>query len=286
MPLVSIGLPVYNGERTILAAVHSVLGQTCTDWELHVADDGSTDRTVELLAGIRDPRVHVHSGKHLGLVGQLNRLLDLSRGRYFARMDADDVAYPQRLERQLRYLEEHPEVDLAGAQTLVFGASGVPLGKRVEALPERHAAIVRRPYRGIPIIHPTYLGRLEWFRRYRYREGLRWAEDQDLLLRAYRSSTFANVPEILLGYREEGLPLKKVLGGRRFLAGYLLRELLALRAPAQAVRGIAEQAVKGGVEVLASVTPINHRWLAHRLEPLAQGEREEWERVWRLANEG
>jgi glycosyltransferase involved in cell wall biosynthesis len=285
MPLVSIGLPVYNGERTILPAVRSILWQTFTDWELHVADDGSTDRTLELLAGIRDPRVHVHSGKHLGLVGQLNRMIDLSRGTYFARMDADDVAYPQRLERQLLYREKHPGVDLVGAHVLVFDSNGVAEGKRIGWLPEKHEDITRRPYRGIPIMHPTYLGPLSWFRRFRYTEGLRWSEDVDLLLRAYRTSTYANVPEVLLGYREETvLPLKKLLGGRRFLARYLFKELIHLRRPLQALRGLAETGVKAGVEILAAGTGLSHRWLVHRVDPISAGERAEWERLWRDAN--
>jgi glycosyltransferase involved in cell wall biosynthesis len=280
MALVSIGLPVYNGERTILAAVRSLLRQTFTDWELHVADDGSTDRTPELLAGVGDPRVKVHGGKHLGLIGQLNRLLELSTGKYFARMDADDVAYPQRLERQVSFLESHPEVDLVGSHVLVFGAGGAALGKRAAGIPEGHAAISARPYRAIIIVHPTFVGKLDWFRRYRYWEGTIRCEDQDMLLRSFRHSTFANVPEILLGYREETLGLKKVLKSRWSIMGPFVRELGLRGRPLQCLRGIAEQTFKAGVELVASATGLNYRTLTHRVEPLTDEERRRWELVW------
>ena len=217
-PVVSIAMPVRNCERTLKLAVGSILAQTYPSWELLLIDDGSSDGTAEIARSFQDSRIIVYSdGMARGLVARLNQAIALSRAKYFARMDGDDVAYPERLERQLAYLESHPDVDLIGAAILVFGQDGTPLGKRV-VRPD-HEAICSTPASGFGLAHPTYVGRLEWFRRHGYREQALRCEDQDLLLRTYRCSRFANVPEILLGYREETIALRKLLPARRSLPG-------------------------------------------------------------------
>src|SRR5579863_5206493 len=130
-PLISVGMPVLNCEKTLELAMRSIVRQSRGDWALIVIDDGSTDHTVEIARSFSDPRVLVCAdGLHTGLSERLNEAIQLSRGEYFARMDGDDVAYPERFERQVRYLEEHPEVDLLGAGILVFKGSGCALGTR------------------------------------------------------------------------------------------------------------------------------------------------------------
>src|SRR5215472_3881837 len=94
-PLVSIGMPTFNCERTLAIAIRSILNQTYDNWQLLLMDDGSTDRTLEVARGFADPRISVltdHS--HKGLVPRLNQAVEMSQGEYFARMDGDDVAYP------------------------------------------------------------------------------------------------------------------------------------------------------------------------------------------------
>ena len=164
-PVVSIAMPVRNCERTLKLAVESILAQTYRSWELLLIDDGSSDGTVEIARSFQDSRIIVYSdGMARGLVARLNQAIALSRAKYFARMDGDDVAYPERLERQLAYLESHPDVDLIGAAILVFGQDGTPLGKR--AVRPDHEAICSTPASGFGLAHPTYVGRLEWFRRH------------------------------------------------------------------------------------------------------------------------
>lgn len=108
-PLVTVLLAVSNGERYLEMALESVLRQTMSDLELVVVDDGSTDATPAILEGIRDSRLRVlRSAERQGLASALNRGLDEARGRYVARLDADDVAFPHRLERQLRRKAEVP----------------------------------------------------------------------------------------------------------------------------------------------------------------------------------
>src|SRR5262245_39958720 len=112
-PLVSVVMPAYNGERFVVEAVRSILAQTFRDFELIVVDDGSTDRTAELVAAeqSRDPRVVVHrQPSNQGFRIALNAGCALARGELIARMDADDVSLPERFERQVAFLRAHPEV--------------------------------------------------------------------------------------------------------------------------------------------------------------------------------
>ena len=114
-PLVTVGMPVFNGERYLLAAVNSILSERFSDWELVAVDDGSTDRSLSILLGIDDPRVRVIvNSTNLGLVACRNRILDEARGIYIAWLDQDDLTYPYRLEYQVKLLERSPHVGICG----------------------------------------------------------------------------------------------------------------------------------------------------------------------------
>ena len=125
-PLVTVARSVFNAAATVGLAVRSILAQTCGDWELIVIDDGSTDRTREILSRAQDPRIRFiqEPSGNLGLAPRLNQCVRLARGRYIARMDADDVAYPQRLEKQVSFLQDHPDIDLLGTGAVVFKGEG------------------------------------------------------------------------------------------------------------------------------------------------------------------
>jgi glycosyltransferase involved in cell wall biosynthesis len=169
----------------------------------------------------------------------LNECIDRARGLYLARMDADDVAYPDRLARQLAFLVDHAEVDLCSAGAMVFGKGGRPLWRFRPA--GEHARITRSPFRGFPLWHPVWMGRIEWFRRWRYEESAWLAQDQELLLRSYRSSRFANLPQVLLGYRRERASLKKLLRYKLLLIKYVCDQ------PDGGPRRLAEDAAVDGI---------------------------------------
>ena len=137
-------MSVHNAALTLDAALRSILWQTFSDWELILVDDGSTDQTDRLLSQFGDARIHVVRGKdgQKGLVTRLNECIDLARGKYVARMDADDIAYPERFERQVQYLETHPEVDLLGHGAALFIGDGQALGSYPTAC--EHEEICRR----------------------------------------------------------------------------------------------------------------------------------------------
>ena len=129
MNLVYVGIPFYNAEKYLDYAIRSVLNQTYTNWKMTLIDDGSTDSSLALARKYTsDTRVKVISdGRNKGLVYRLNELVKLSDCKYFVRMDADDIMHPQRLEKQLRYLEEHPQADVVGSW-----AYSIDTGNRVE----------------------------------------------------------------------------------------------------------------------------------------------------------
>jgi glycosyltransferase involved in cell wall biosynthesis len=280
-PLVTIGLPVRSAESTLPAALASICAQSFQDWELLVIDDGSADGTAEIVADLArgDDRVRlIADGEQRGLPARLNQLLELARGDLFARMDADDVAYPARLERQVAFLAANPDVDLVGCSMLVFGEGGAPRGKR--PAPPRHQEIITRPRASFfPLFHPTWIGRTEWFRRYGYRPAARRCEDQDLLLRAQRRSTLANLPDILLGYRENRVRLRPTLVGRANWARcvWRARQEESLRG---AVTTVAAQAGKGLLDIVAVALRAERFLLPHRAQPITETEREQWAEVW------
>lgn len=272
-------MPVYNCEKTIATAIQSILNQTLSNWELLLLDDGSADQTVDVARSFADPRIHILvDGSHRGLVARLNQAIDLSRGSYFARMDGDDISYPERLRLQVEYLERHVEIDLLAGGVLIFGCSGEIFGTR--ETPTTHADICRRAFSGFYFAHPTWTGRTAWFRKYRYRGEAVRCEDQDLLLRTYESSRFAALPDIVLGYREGELSLKKLLIGRSSFAKAVARKAVFERRYAVATAAVVEQILKGFVDLVAISSGLKYRILRHRAMGVGESEAEHWRDVW------
>jgi glycosyltransferase involved in cell wall biosynthesis len=200
-PLITVAMPVYNAGKDLRMAVLSIVGQTYANWELLVIDDGSTDDSLAALGGIRDPRIRVLSDRgNKGRAARLNEAIDLARGRYLARMDQDDVSFPGRFASQVAHLEGHPKVDLVAVRAITISPGNELVG--VFPSPLTHAEICSSPWRGFYLPHPTWMGRIEWFRRHRYRIPESYlSDDQELLLRSYRESTFACVDEVQFAYR-------------------------------------------------------------------------------------
>jgi len=197
---VSIGIPFLNSEATMADAIRSVFAQTFQDWELILVDDGSSDRSLEIAMSIDDPRVRVVSdGQNRGLQRRLNEIAHLSRGEYAARMDADDIMHPERLARQVDYLDANPLIDLVGTAVYTIDANNNPMSIRhTEPLDTRPKAILEH---GL-ICHSTSMARTEWCRRNLYDEEFIGAEDHELYSRTAPFSNFARLSEPLFYYRE------------------------------------------------------------------------------------
>ncbi len=282
-PLVSIGLPLFNGSQTLAVAIRSVLLQTYRNWELIMVDDGSTDGTKEVARSFHDPRVKFVDGAvNRGLPFRLNELVERSTGEYFARMDQDDVAYPGRIERQLRFLQAEKTIDLVGCRVIVFRGHGQALGARGGAKTS-HEEICARPTRGFHLAHPTWMGRLKWFRSNPYSTRAEWSDDQELLLRTHTHSRFACLPEILFGYRETALSIRKSFLYRRSFSRSLVRYAVKRRAPAFLL-GVFGQALKFGVDSVAILSGLNYTLLRHRATAATEAELVEWRRVWSMCS--
>ena len=208
-PRVSVLLPVYNAEATILRAVESIRAQTLTPWELLAVDDGSSDRTGALLrnAAKNDPRIRVITQDHAGVVTAANRALEAARGDFIARMDADDEAHPERLSRQVGYLEADPEIDLVGCQVEFGGDPETARGFQLHidwlnsVLTMADHAVAQ--FLEYPLANPTMCGRREaWMRVGGTRDG-DFPEDYEWFLRAMEAGLrIAKVPEPLLTWND------------------------------------------------------------------------------------
>ena len=201
-PRVSVILPVYNGERYLAQAIESVLDQTFRDFELIVIDDGSTDRSPDLIRRYaqQDPRLHAYRQVNRGLVHSLNRALDLAAGKYIARMDADDVCLPERFARQAAFLDAHPETGVLGTAFQVIGPQGQP--GAVVWHPESHAVLRWRLCFHSPFGHSTVMMRSEPVRQVGgYNPEMTSAEDYELWNRLQTHTRFANLPDVCQLYR-------------------------------------------------------------------------------------
>jgi hypothetical protein len=217
----------------------------------------------------------------LGLAARLNQAISMSAAPLFARMDADDVAYPLRLEAQVEFLEKEPWCDLAGCGVLMFDAIGNITGRY--PFRRTHAEICREPWRGFFLPHPTWMGKRAWFAKFGYLESYLKTQDQDLLLRSFDTSTFACVERTLLGYRQERRTLSKALRGRLYFSRSIVREAARREAWLGGVAGVAAQAVKSLVDLVTVPSGLDG-WLRRRGVAVSAAEREEWAAVWRSCN--
>lgn len=207
-PKVTVLLPVHNGGAYLDEAVRSVFGQTFADFELLAIDDGSTDGSGEVLRRYRDPRLRlVENGRNLGLVETLNRGLTLSRGEYVARMDSDDVSLPERLARQIGFLDAHPDIGVLGSGGELIDGEGRT--RAVFRYPLRHEVIRFCLHFFNPLAHPSVMMRRKVVLSsggYRSaglsREGASFPEDYDLWWRLGDVTRLANLPDRLLLLRK------------------------------------------------------------------------------------
>jgi glycosyltransferase involved in cell wall biosynthesis len=229
-PRIAVVLPVYNGEMYIREAVQSVLDQTLADFALLVIDDGSTDRTLEVLSSFTDERLRIiRFPANRGRVPALNTGIIESRSEFIARMDADDICMPQRFERQVRFLEAHPEISICGTWMREFGECDAL--SRPPTEPEQVRASV---FFGWAMNHPTMMMRRSFLEQFglAYNEGFGDVEDLEFLIRASEVARLANIPEFLLYYRRHDRQVSVVHRQRdREVVGKLLVRQLRFLLP-------------------------------------------------------
>ena len=264
MPTLSVLLPVRNGGAFVLPAIRSVLYQTERDFELLVLDDGSTDGTVERVRSLRDPRITVLAGDGpRGLAMRLNEGIAAARAPFIARMDADDLCFPSRFEAQLRALTCDERLSLVSVRALLFDTPNQALG--LSPWYPGDSALIAQPWRGIAMPHPGWMGRAEWFRRFMYRvPEVRFAEDQELLLRALPESRYRCLPDVLLAYRHSGYGWSRTARARAALLR--AQSGLFIRRGQIAYAALAAFSAATGVS-MAALKPLTRHRLARRPVP-------------------
>jgi glycosyltransferase involved in cell wall biosynthesis len=267
-------MSMQDSAATLVPAIRSIQRQALTDWELILLDDGSRDNSSEIAMSFQEPRLRlVCDQRRLGLAARLNQGVELARGRYIARMDADDVCFPERLARQAALLEQDPALDLVGCRALVFSGSRA-LG--IMDVGSDHAAITARPFDLYPLPHPTWFGRAAWFRANSYDERMTKAQDQELLLRTHRRSRFGATRDVLLGYRQDRLSLAKSLTGRRLFAAAAMRDARVHGEYAGALSGVLRHGVKAAVDVATVGLGLQAMRQRGRLQPVPDETLQAW----------
>lgn len=264
----------YNMHDTLAHAIRSLIMQTYPHWELILLDDGSTDNSEQVVNAFEDQRIRLYrDAVRRGLPARLNQGIALAKGAYVARMDADDVAFPERFAKQVRFLESHPEIDLLATAALLINADDEPVGVLPAGLD--HDAICRRPWHGFPMSHPTWMGRIEWFLGHPYDELAIKAQDQSLLYRAYDSSRLASLPDVLLGYRYSELSVRKTLLGRY----HYLRTIIVDGGIAHAFAGAISHGIAVLRDLIAVAFGIEGRVISSRVTPPDEKLLLQWEKI-------
>ena len=199
---ISILLPTFNAGNDLYLAVKSILNQSFKNWKLLILDDGSTDNSLEKINNLSDERIKVFKNKiNKGISYRLNQGIKLSNTKYIARMDSDDISFPDRLEKQFNFLEKNKDIDLVSSKALFFFDNNYQISG---FLPYKkyHHIIIAQPWKSIPMPHPTWMGRCMWFKKNLYKiQKMQLTDDQELLLRTMVDSKFYSLPSVLLAYR-------------------------------------------------------------------------------------
>lgn len=211
--LVSVVMSVYNDEQYLKESLDSIFAQTIQDFELIIVDDCSTDRTVEIIENYHDDRIRlICNSENRGLTRNLNTALEYVQGTYIARMDGDDKSRPERFEKQIAYLEQHPELMLISCRTHMFGEED--LISQIQGTPKQlQAMMLIRPV----LAHPGFMMRRELIVQegFRYDESYRSAQDYNFAARVARKFGIGVTPDILLDYRVHKKQVSSKKGGEQ-----------------------------------------------------------------------
>lgn len=239
-PIASVLMPVYNGDAFLVEAIDSALAQTEKNIEIVAVDDGSTDSSREILYryAAQDTRVRVFEEKHQGLVATLNRGLEVARGKYICRLDADDIATLNRVEKQVRFLEEHPDYVLVGGQVTLVNTAGETIRTRKQSLST--IEIEQELGSHNPFIHSSVMyRRVDALHAGGYDPAFLHTEDYELWVRLAANHRLGNVPDEVCRYR---------VHENQVSSTNLLRQSFTAHCIRAAFRGASREAIKENVQ--------------------------------------
>lgn len=197
---ITIGIPVYNAEKFIGSCIESILNQSYKDFEVIISDDSSNDNTVSVIKNFSDKRIKLITNiEQRGISERLNQIIQLSNGKYFARMDADDLMFPDRLRIQIEYLTGNNDIDVLGGDAVVINSTNKILGVRESS----RVFSINKALKSALFIHPTIIGKTSWFKENPYNAIYDGAEDYELIIRTIKSSNFNNLNLPVIIYRDK-----------------------------------------------------------------------------------
>lgn len=221
-PVVSILMPVLNAQKYLRPAIESILNQSFTNFEFFIIDDGSTDQSAQIAKSYKDPRIRfLRNSQNLGLVPTLNRGLGMAKGKYIARMDADDISEPLRLELQVALLEKS-QADICGGVFRMINIDGDITGDI--HVPFQADELIVCLANTVPFAHGSVMMRASFLQQHHLQYRPTYAEDYDLWIRIFEcGGQFTNVSEVIFRYRNYSSSLSKILGAPFAQASYKLR---------------------------------------------------------------
>jgi glycosyltransferase involved in cell wall biosynthesis len=278
-PLVTIGIPFYNDGEQLRKSITSVLNQTYQNWRLILMDDGSKDNSLQIAKSFKDPRITVISdGQNKKLTRRLNELNTMIEGKYYARMDGDDIMFPERIEKQVAYLESHPEVDVVGTMSVVIDKEDRIIGK--SRTTRRAAQTQKDVLQGNSFIHPSVMGRAEWFRMHPYDDKMARCQDFDLWLRTVEQSGFGKLDEPLLFYRfDESNCVQRYKRSIQSYSKYVLRYYLQKKAILKGIFYATKIYVRLPIFVACDWLGCMRLVIQRRYSPLNEDERVYYNRI-------
>ena len=234
VPLVSVLMPVYNAEKYLKESIESILNQTYTNFEFLIINDGSTDRSEKVILSYIDERIkYFKNEKNLKIVKTLNRGLKICQGKYIIRMDADDISLPRRIEKQVKYMELHPNIGVSGFNIKHIGNSKILNQIWKVNTNARQLKVNLLTHSVIP--HPSAIIRKKLLDTFsiKYREKFLYAEDYFFWVEISRISELGNINEVLLHYRHhesntESNYSKEQLLNHKHIIKYQLEKLLGM----------------------------------------------------------
>lgn len=195
-PKISVLIPVYNAEKFIKESVSSILNQTFSDFELLLGDDGSTDQSMEIISSFGDDRIIViRNEENLGIARTLNRLIHLSKGEYIARQDSDDISLPERLQKQVDFMDKNQEIGVCGTNFTIFGDKVRQMFRPLTDEDIKVYMLINNP-----VCHPSAMIRRSCLTKL-YDQSLFPAEDYALWFDLSKTSKLTNLPDFLIRYR-------------------------------------------------------------------------------------
>ncbi|MEP7168919.1 MAG: glycosyltransferase [Bacteroidota bacterium] len=197
-PIVTILMCVYNGEEFLREAIESMLMQTFSQFEFLIINDASKDNSGKIILSYPDPRIRVIDNEiNIGLTRSLNKGIALSKGKYIARMDADDISLPGRLQKQVEFMEAHPEAGVVGTWILFTDT------EETFCPPADYEDVKIQLFKNNSLAHPSVMMRNDMFQKFQlsYNEKLQYAQDYELWVQCCRYFKVYNIPEVLVRYR-------------------------------------------------------------------------------------